>query len=452
MKVIFETNDFIFRSFSIQQKKLKKLMKKYAVRDCCVELKNVMKDKTIKLDGYTAILPVQPKRKYTCYECWEKFFYTHELTKHKLIHKKEEEERERQREAERKKAKELKKRKAETKQTESIKKDSTIIDNKISPIVESVDLDNCAYKCEPCSTGLNTVNEVKSHATGNCKFYCGKCKRTFNTVHGFTVHILQHKIKSDNPIEQKKYTCPDCSNVFFDIIQLRSHTLLKHSIKVEVDKKSDFETINTSSQNVEEYSANNNLTCELCFDVFTSTQEFDEHMDFHKQLTNGENESITNNEEKDSETQNNELQFPVIESSYSLAGSLDNGVMTSEIEIVKPNDVIPQEHYKCKICFRMYMSMDEYKDHLQQKCTIFTTCSECSKNIKSNVHFFNHFSKTHNKIFICEYCFETVKGQKGAEQHKLSHFKTFKNVCKICFKVFKNYPAFNKHLNEHLKF
>lgn len=439
---------------------MKKTLKKYAVRDCRVELKNVMKDITIKFDGFSATLPVQPKRKYTCYECWEKFVYAHELAKHKWIHKKEEEQKEQQREAEKKKAKELKKRKEQAKQNNAVKDHSVVVENPTPQIIESIDLEKCTYRCVPCNIGFNTASDVKTHATIRCKFYCCKCKRTFNTMQGFTIHILQHKIKNINPIEEKNYKCPECSNIFFDIIQLRSHTLLKHSKKLEVDKKPDIAATNADAHDLEDNGDDGSLTCELCFDMFTSTKEFDEHMDFHKQLTNGDGGNSKNNEAQNSkdnednplESQENVLTFPVIESSYSLADSVDNGIIPSEFEVVKPNDVIPQEHYKCNICFRMFMSKNEYDEHLHKNCTIFTKCNECDKNVKGNVHFFNHFSKTHNKIFICEYCFESVRGHKDAELHRLSHLKTFKNVCKICFRVFKNYPAFNKHLNEHLKF
>lgn len=426
---------------------MRKLVKKYAIQDLRIELKNIMKDKTLKFNGFTAVLPTPPKRKYTCYQCWEKFIYAHELTKHKLIHKKEEEE------------EQEKQRQEKLKKQSQLKKDQPVIKNSVE-----VDLASSFYRCEICNIAFETINDVKKHASSKCKFYCGKCKRHFNTMQGFNIHILQHKINNIKPREEKRYTCSECSKVFFDIIQLRSHTLLKHSKKSETSESSyNPANIGDAKPKVQEISNESHLTCELCFDVFTNPKDFEEHMDFHKQLANG-NENMEN---KKKETEVNEMKFPVIESSYSLADSVQEnqetsssseykskleGVLEANFEIMKPNDVLPQEHYKCKKCFRLYMSMNEYNNHLQKNCTIFKTCSECSKQVKGNVHFYSHFSKTHKKIFICEYCFEIIKNAKDIDPHKLLHLKCFKNVCKICFKISKNYSAFNKHLNEHFKF
>lgn len=451
----------------MEQKRLRKLMRKYAIQHCCVELKDVMLDRMMKFEGYTAILPAQPKRKYTCYQCWEKFFYTHELTKHKLIHKKEEEKKQKQLEAERQKEKEeARKRKEEQKQKEAEKGNRSVAnDNNEANLKEGVSENNAnsPYTCEICKVGLHTIDEVKKHATNSCKFHCDKCKRTYNTMHGFNIHILQHKINSVKPKVGPNYPCPDCSKTFMDMIQLRSHTLLNHT------KKTQNEEI-CSSTKISEVSDTQNeqqdLTCELCFDVFTNYKDYNEHVDFHKLLTN------TQSPGDHLGTENNEVIVPVIESSYSLAEPLESEDVKNKskykkskecfpitddlesggFEIVKPNDIIPQDHYKCRRCFRMYMSMDEYNNHLVEHCTIIKNCTECSNQVKGNVHFFNHFSKIHSKIFICEYCFEVVKGYGEVEKHRLSHLKLFKNVCKICYRIFKNYPAFNKHLNDHLKF
>lgn len=425
---------------------MRKLIKKYAIQDLRIELRDITKDKTLNFNGFTAILPAPPKRKYTCYQCWEKFIYAHELTKHKQIHKKEDEE-----DKKRQQQGKLEKQNEE-------KKDKSVNKNSVE-----VDLANSFYKCEVCNIGFETINDVKKHASSKCKFYCEKCKRHFNTMQGFNIHILQHKINNIKPKEEKKYTCPECSKVFFDIIQLRGHTLLKHTKKPETSELSNPACTLAATENVQEKSNINNFTCELCFDVFTDPKNFEEHMDFHKQLANGSGTK----ENKKKVKEGKELTFPVIESSYSLADSVEENesnsslsedknkqenVSESAYEIMKPNDILPQEHYKCKKCFRMYMSMNEYNNHLKEHCVIFKTCIECSKQVKGNVHFYNHFSKIHKKIFICEYCFEIVKDAKDVDSHKLLHLKCFKNVCKICFKVCKNYSAFNRHLNEHFKF
>lgn len=445
-KIFNETNESI--SFRIQdRKKVLKLMKKYALQECRIELKDIMRDRTLKFNGFSVNLPVQPKRKYTCYQCWEKFFYAHELTKHKLIHKKEEEQKEKQKEAERHKQKSLKMHKHNQKKNPTEKSQSTVDNDKKSANAPAVNL-NSPYRCETCNVNLSTVDDVKKH--NNCKFYCGKCKRAFNTMPMFKIHILQHKINSVPPRQTKGHTCPDCSKVFFDIILLRNHTLLHHSTQQAK------ETLKpTSSVDVREEGSNvqtedsNDLTCELCFDVFDNHKDYQEHMDFHKQLSNGDSN-------QNSELQESEITVPVIASSYSLAESqeIQDSPKDDEtrFEVIKANDIIPKDHYKCKICFRMYMSLNEYDNHLIENCTLFKVCTECSKQVKGNIIFYNHVSKTHPKLFICEYCFEIVRGEKEIGDHRLLHFQSFKNVCRICYKIFKNYSAFSKHLNDHLNF
>lgn len=459
-----KTNPDFFR-LDLYRKKLRKAIKKYAVQDVRIELKDVMKNKMFSFRGDTVKLPSKVKRSYTCYRCWQKFVYTHELTKHKLIHKKEDEQKQQE---EKRKEKELKKEKQEEEKRKEKKKQEQSrkitdwwhpkepLQQKDSVVEQSKAKEDSPYKCETCNFKLETKEDVKSHATSKCKFYCDLCKRTYNTMHCFNIHILQHKIKK--PMSKKNYTCLKCSKEFFDIIQFRSHTLLNHSKQPETDGQSTSnpkEVINNSDSQAVIAAADegdkNDYTCELCFDLFTNAQDFNDHMEFHKQLTNGD---------KPLESQSKEVGF-VIASSYSLAETENEGVKKKNhirtdtnpgYEVMKANDVIPQNHYRCEICFRMFMTMEEYNNHLGENCTVNKSCVECSKKVKSNIHFFSHFSKTHPKIFICEYCFAIVKEKKEVDDHRLAHFKSFKNVCKICFKIFKSYSSFNDHVNEHLSF
>lgn len=413
--------NYIFRSSSLNKKKEKMLLKKYVIHECRVDLKDVMKNKTIKFNGYTAILPAEPKKRYTCYECWTRFVYTHELARHKLIHKKQAEE------------KQLKEKQAHKK--EEIKTDKT---SKKVPSTEA----GFAYRCEVCNVDFETIESVRRHATSKCKFFCEKCKRTYNTMHAFNVHILQHKINSVKPKDDKKHTCELCSKEFLDLIQLKGHMLLKHSKKQE--ESTTLPTQKESIQEIDGDNDSNSFTCELCYDMFNNAKELQEHVDFHKQLASGDGKV----------KKEVPIDLPVIQSTYSLSEPDHNlnasGNVNPEFEIISANDKIPKEHYKCVKCLRIFITTSEYKDHLKGKCSIINTCPVCSRNCKSNARFFSHFSKSHSKTFICEYCFEIVRTPKDVDVHKLSHFKSFKHVCKICFKLFKTHSTFNKHLKDHL--
>lgn len=412
----------------------------------------------------------------------------HEFTRHKLIHKNEDEEKTRQAQMGKKK-KPRKRKQVARKETK-----------KQVGGVESVNLTNgfdakstrTPYKCQTCVVVLKTIDEVKKHATSACKFFCDTCNITYNTMHGFNIHILQHKIDSVKP--RQEYSCEECSMAFFDVIQLRCHTFLEHSkrpnadlkgVKVEkqeIDENDEVREVNITINDIEEndeltefvigktvfendtggvedkfdikdviieeetlnyaeYDASK-LTCDLCYDVFMTSEEFSEHMELHKQLTNDQDDKST----------------VLVEANYTVAEEppeeeTNEGDATVDVgfKITKPNDIIPHEYYTCKKCYRIFLTTHEYDMHVSIKCTIIEECRECPEKFKNNWDFYKHYLVKHIDVFICEFCYAIIIDKNGIDDHKLSHLKSMQNVCKICVRMFKNYAEFDKHLKEHLK-
>ncbi|CAG9840417.1 unnamed protein product [Diabrotica balteata] len=108
-----------------------------------------------------------------------------------------------------------------------------------------------------------------------------------NLEHGYvvnSVHIFQHKFNLVLPSEDR-YKCSVCSAAFPDVIKLTSHTLLGHKTNpVTADKHN----LNNNEDTEED------ISCELCFDIFDSKTELEKHMEFHNELANASNVTTEN--------------------------------------------------------------------------------------------------------------------------------------------------------------
>lgn len=407
--------------------------------ECRVLLKDIKKDKTISIVNNSALLAPSPKtnktnRKYTCYVCWRVFAFKHELTTHKLTHIQKD----------KKKINNKEKTVDNTHKTSNNNNSSKKI---VKNDVEKIDLSKPApFNCLFCNVDFQSVEEVKMHPRNAlCRYNCKECDKNFNTVHGFLIHLLQHKINFTKGHDDK-YSCSQCSEMFQDIIQLKSHNLLVHTVTTRVSEP----TQDEPEQNVTpmEEEKEPDFTCELCYDMFSSVEELNDHMDFHKQL-NG----ITNDLAL-AETDNANEEMNSTQNGDNLTSETETDSASTEVEydVLEPDNDIPQIRYKCKKCERTFMNLYDFNQHKADKCNLINQCVECNESVVSNGDYYQHFLEKHSDVYICPYCFESLIGTKNIEDHKLEHLKSFKNVCKICFIIFPTHQIFNKHLLEdHLQ-
>ncbi|XP_074028351.1 uncharacterized protein isoform X4 [Leptinotarsa decemlineata] len=457
--------------------KHKELLAKFNIKECSIEIERMNFQKNFMArNEVESKKKVIPKRTFTCYICWRKFDYFHELNIHKLIHVQEKKKR----------------------GTLSNKKEQPNKNDTRKQAMHNSTSEPAPYRCENCDVDFQTINDVKSHRKNNCRFNCSVCNRVYNTVHGFTVHILQHKINSTKPKSNKQYDCPDCSASFIDIVQLRSHSLISHKI---MPKK--------ENTNIEDEDGEDNFSCEQCFDIFMTKTELDEHMEFHKQLetisvedgdfietvtrntnsggvtsesgTSAEEQTSNNNEcilDKESctlsenivtktelESLNTSIIIPKEENisdeledvavqndtAFSVNSSASNftQVKKKTYTVVKPNKFVPYTHYKCKKCQRTYMFLSSLEDHYEKSCTMIEHCKVCGSKFEKNLKYLLHV-KTHVDFNVCKYCFETVSDRQKLDTHILGHLKHLDNLCKICLRAFSTPDQFRIHLQTHL--
>lgn len=431
-------------------------------------LHDVKLDKSLKFINNTVKLPSKNKKKYICVVCKKNFLAPKELNKHKRTHKEQD--------ATVKKA-------APKKQAISPRKAASAkntIKNYFSKS-EKKQGSSLTHKCETCDTIFASIEEIKKHPPNKCRFVCGVCRRSYNTIYAFIVHVLQHKINLFKTVltPDKLHKCQQCSESFGDYIDLKTHGILMHKVKSQSLTDPELESPTETNSN------NREISCELCFDIFDSEEELREHMEFHEQLDDKPSAKIaegnggdaaenseglkenSNDAEDDDDTKvtaestprdaNVELPpMPIIESSYSLAGtepdlppSEDSG---PDYIILPPDDVIPRKQYKCKKCERVYTSIEEFDGHVDGACVIGKVCPVCFIMINSNSEWYKHITQKHRRWATCKYCFVTFNEICKLDHHKKTkHFNTFKNVCKICYKCFQTYQEFNDHLKkEHL--
>lgn len=438
-------------------------------------LHDIKLDKSLKFINDSVRLPSSNKRKYTCSVCKEIFTKMKALFEHKRTHTKQD-------------VALAKKRLRTTpakKQARSPLKPTpgkNTIKNYF-PKAEKHQLPLSTHKCETCGTVFGSIEEIKNHPPNKCLFVCGVCRRSYNTIYAFIVHVLQHKINIFKTVvtPDKLHKCLLCPESFDDYIDLKTHGILMHKVKSQLVNK-----VESDSAPAEAPDDKTEISCELCFDIFDSAEELTEHMEFHKQLGEKQDEEVaatsstdmTEDTEELKETQSDddvedddtelivecitrsarvELHpIPVIESSYSLADEEPDEPTNKDpgpsYIVLPPDETIPRKQYKCKVCERIYTTIEEYEGHVATACTIEKTCPVCFVTVDSNSEWYTHITEKHRRWATCKYCFVTFNEIIQLDQHKkVKHFNTFKNVCKICYKCFQTYQEFNDHLQkEHL--
>uniref|UniRef100_A0A6P7F4P7 Uncharacterized protein LOC114325046 isoform X3 n=1 Tax=Diabrotica virgifera virgifera TaxID=50390 RepID=A0A6P7F4P7_DIAVI len=146
------------------------------------------------------------------------------------------------------------------------------------------------FKCDTCNVYFATSDDVKLHissTTTKCKFSCHLCNRKMNTIYAFIVHVMQHKNNTIKSLTSSKslYACSSCDKTFADCFQLKRHEINSHNLRTPAEPvvSEPIEIITTNVVIGEPESEN--LTCDLCYDVFTTKEDLDNHTEFHKEIS-----------------------------------------------------------------------------------------------------------------------------------------------------------------------
>lgn len=265
----------------------KELLAKYSITESRVVLRDILLNKSIKIVDGTAKLPSDGRKKYACTICWKRFLTSKELENHRPTHEKEKEHDGDDviivTEKPRKKATLIKRQAKSTPKTVPVKNTIKNYFQKATKKVVKHERPLLSHKCETCDSDFTSIEDIKLHTSSECRFKCGVCHKTYNTVYAFTVHILQHKINLFNttPAPDKLHKCSLCPESFDDYIDLKTHGILEHKTKsgsiIQDEPESNPDETNGNGKEIE-------ISCELCFDIFESEEELNEHMEFHKEL------------------------------------------------------------------------------------------------------------------------------------------------------------------------
>lgn len=274
------------------------------IRECVVLLTDIKFKNYIKFNDDVTTFLKEGRKKYTCYVCMMKFFTEQDLNNHKSVHDEEN---------------------VVDIETKDDENDSDYSGNESEETDSEDECDltfsldynreietNCSlFSCTTCRVTFKTLTELRTHVLvpEKCVFSCKFCIRNFNSSDVFLGHIVHHRI---NFLSLSFFKCEVCAQCFENYFQLRKHEVVTHNLKPWTDKdklpplphqdsnpkdpKDDLELEiipkeEPPDQDLSEAADNRTMiSCELCFDLCNSDDEFATHMEFHRQLAIKESE------------------------------------------------------------------------------------------------------------------------------------------------------------------
>lgn len=272
-------------------------LKLKVIRECVVLLSDVKFNENIKfIDDATAFLK-EGRKKYACYVCMLKFLTESDLDSHKSSHDENDADL-----VTRDDEKDSDYSGNDSEETESESEyDFTILPHNSNENQTSCSL----FSCTTCRVTFRTLSDLRTHVLmpEKCIFSCKLCVRTFNSSDVFLGHIVHHRI---NFLSLKFFMCDICGQCFENYFQLRKHEVVSHNLKPWTDKDKlpplsdkysdpkdakdvlDVQIVpkdEPADQDLSEAAGNTTMiSCELCFDLCNSDEEFATHMEFHRQL------------------------------------------------------------------------------------------------------------------------------------------------------------------------
>lgn len=355
-------------------------------------------------------------------------------------------------------------------------------------LVGCIDKDKIVSKA-----GVRLMNEnwISVQDDGKIAYKCRSCQTSFPSVEEYNQHMLQHKSKFvqqinekfENEIGQGKpsnkeedRTCEVCSTIFETEAHLTEHKAKAHENKVGEEPQ--LPTFKCTLCNVEfdsqvEFSSHctkmhpqvvlvridekGDYSCSICSKRMRTKEGFDTHMKMH------------NNEEKKQCTQcgthlhleaADELHCCITKQSeytceecslcfYSqkfLAGHRDivHGERMDKIKIKYNSDGQPT----CNICGKIFKKESEFQNHK----TLHTgehpfCCHLCQKTFRLRSTLKTHLM-THRDYheFMCEICGRTFKLVESLRLHRRLHNKKCHFKCKYCSKEFRAYDGLKYHM------
>lgn len=339
--------------------------------------------------------------------------------------------------------------------------------------------------------GVKLMNEnwISVQDDGQILYKCRSCQTCFPTVEEYNQHMLQHKSKFVQQINQKfenvvnqskpansdkNKTCEICSTIFETEDHLKNHIASSHVLKVGED--SQLPTFKCKLCNVEfdsqvEFSGHctkmhpqvvlvriddkGEFSCTICSKRMTTQEGLDTHMKMHnnrlkKQCTQcGTHLHLEASDELHCCVLS-ESKFKCEDCSLCFYNQI---FLTGHREFVheimdKTKIVYVDGQPTCNICGRVFKKESEFQNHK----TLHTgehphSCHLCQKTFRLRSTLKTHLM-THRDYheFMCEICGRTFKLIESLRLHRRLHNKKCHFKCKHCDKEFRAYDGLKYHM------
>jgi KRAB domain-containing zinc finger protein len=269
------------------------------------------------------------------------------------------------------------------------------------------------HHCDLCHKGFNIRAQMVYHRQShfNMRLKCPYCPRLLKTERTLETHVELHT----NTMEGLKYPCKICSKVFTTKMSLFRHRKNYHlNIKCEfcpeiLDNQK--EHLHHVEINHQSSSVLTKYKCSVCKKCFSQRSILFAHK---RQLHKFPKIAIR--------VRNPKYGCYFCSKIFTFKPSLEIHVvqhLLGIVDVLNVNESMSKLNLSCTLCYKGYLSKEEFKQHNEQ---------------------------VHPDIILCEICTKQFFKQEGFLRHKrLVHFST-RIECKICQQTFKTDYELGIHL------
>lgn len=284
-------------------------------------------------------------------------------------------------------------------------------------------------------------------------FKCSACGKTFPKKHMGILHLGDH-------IEDDKYKCLSCDNIFSSLEKLTFHVKEAHrglvannsdNILDENERTSENNVkINTDSKTFSDKThgpkpVDKGFQCVLCINVNDSPSRFASYKSLylHKRLKHGVKEGKLRSKVERKPRIKREFVCLFCGKEFKSNKAL--------------NDHLPvhtgEKNYLCDICKKSYTTSANLQIHKRThiglknfKCTVCDKAFHKKDSLK--VHFRKHSGE---RPFQCDLCPMRFHRNFILKNHRLRHFSEKSYICPVCGKAFTTHGGLKNHEKSHNK-
>jgi KRAB domain-containing zinc finger protein len=354
-----------------------------------------------------------------------------------------------------------------------------IRDSLLVPKMEDGNINGSSNKEE---NNPDLESNFQSQSIGNSKtetlsqMMCSYCPQTFTKKYNLTRHLMRKhsegeikvKVQSSNiEANDKEFSCGQCDEVFYSLMEKIRHELDVHDLVVLENSdnylcykcpicKVSRKTVKSIKMHIQDHFQTNlsELTCRICKIQCKSKNRLQNHMLIHGEAKFpcnicGKKFRMMKYVRRHINETHKKI-FSIAKTEDAIASDdIDENVRMKESKQIKPRIQTPGI---CDVCGKSYTSQASMLNH---RTIHFEDrpypCTKCNKKFRLQNSLRNHMMiHRDTKDYVCEHCGKSFKISQGLRMHRLRYHDKVDYKCEICDRKFLSFGGKKYHiLREH---